>query len=118
MYCVATGRAKSRLEAQNLAPPVERGAISGPTGALLYDVSRQSVDSPGLIVEASPKFPDPTAAKTLLEAGIEPIADIEVETSSLLERAEEIRKVRKQLARQMQQASEESSRADPVGMFQ
>ena len=117
-YGVATGEAAALLSAHDIEPPDERGAISGPTGALLYEANQQDIDALGVIVEASARFPDPAAAKTLIETAIEPITGLTVETESLLEQAEEIRATRKQLAHRMQQASEESSKAEPVGMYQ
>lgn len=117
-YGVATGEGGAILSAHDIEPPDERGAISGPTGALLYEASRQDLDSLGLIVEASARFPDPAAATALIETAIEPITGLSVETESLLEQAEEIRATRHQLARRMQQAQEESSKAEPVGMYQ
>lgn len=117
-YGVATGEAGDILAAHDIAPPEERGAISGPTGALLYEANRQDVDALGVIVEASARFPDPAAATTLIETAIEPITGLAIETDSLLEQAEEIRATRQQLARRMQQAQEESSKAEPVGMYQ
>jgi len=118
LYGVATGEAAELLSMHDVPPPVERGAISGPTGALMYEASRRDLDGLGLIVEASSQFPDPAAARILLEEGIERIAGIDVETETLLEQAEEIRTARKKLAQQMQQASEKSSKAEPVGMYQ
>ncbi|MFB6128580.1 MAG: proteasome assembly chaperone family protein [Halorhabdus sp.] len=117
-YGVATGEAASLLSSHDIDLPDERGAISGPTGALLYEAGRQDVDALGLIVEASGRFPDPAAATTLIETAIEPITGLTVETESLVEQAEEIRETRQQLAQRMQQAKEESSKAEPVGMFQ
>lgn len=117
-YGVATGDAGDILAAHDIAPPDERGAISGPTGALLYEANRQDIDALGVVVEAASRFPDPAAATTLIETAIEPITGLTIETDSLLEQAEEIRATRQQLARQMQQAREESSKADPVGMYQ
>ena len=114
----ATGEAGDILAVHDIAPPDERGAISGPTGALLYEASRQHVDALGVIVEASGRFPDPAAATTLIETAVEPITGLAVETDTLLEQAEEIRATRQQLARRMQQAQEESSKAEPVGMYQ
>jgi len=118
LYGVATGSVDSLLDVHDIDPPVERGAISGPTGALMYEASRRDLGCLGLIVEAASQFPDPAAAQVLLEEGITRIADIEVETETLVEQAEEIRTARKNLARQMQQAQEESSKAEPVGMYQ
>lgn len=118
LYGVATGEAETLLSAHDLAPPVERGAISGPTGALMHEAGRREFDSVGLIVAASSQFPDPAAAKVLLEDGIERIAEVDVETETLVEQAEQIRSARTKLAKQMRQASEESSKAEPVGMYQ
>ncbi|WEL21288.1 PAC2 family protein [Halorhabdus sp. BNX81] len=117
-YGVATGAAKTMLSDHDIDPPDERGAISGPTGALLYEAHRQDIDALGLIVEASAGFPDPAAATALIETAIAPITDLAVETESLLERAEEIRATRQQLAQRMQQSQEASSKAEPVGMYQ
>ncbi|QGN06815.1 proteasome assembly chaperone family protein [Halorhabdus sp. CBA1104] len=118
LYGVATGRAEAQLRDHDIATPDERGAISGPTGALLYEATREDLDSIGLLVEASSQFPDPAAAKILLEKGIATLAQIDVTTETLVEQAEEIRIARKKLAKQMQQASDESSKAEPVGMYQ
>ena len=118
LYGVATGDAGHLLDTHDIAPPVERGAISGPTGALMYESSCRELDSVGLIVEAASQFPDPAAAKVLLEDGIERLTGVKVEVETLVEQAEEIRTARKKLAQQMQQASEESSKAEPVGMYQ
>lgn len=117
MYGVAVGELNQRLLDNNIEPPHEHGAISGPTGALLYECTRQDVDALGLIVEASPQLPDPGSAKYLIEHGIAPLAGIDVETNRLVEKAEEIRATRQKLAQRMQQASEESSKAEPVGMY-
>lgn len=118
VYGIATGDAGDRLSAQDIATPPERGVVSGPTGALLYQAKLQGMDSLGLVVEAAPQFPDPTAAKVLLDQAVAPIADIEIETDSLLDRAQEISEARERLAQRMQQSEDESSRAQPLGMFQ
>jgi uncharacterized protein len=118
LYGVATGDAEALLGDHDIAPPDERGAISGPTGALLYEATRQDLECVGLLVEASSQFPDPAAAKILIEDGIATLARLDVSTETLVEQAEEIRTARKKLAKQMQQATEESSKAEPVGMYQ
>lgn len=118
LYGVATGDAASELEAHGLGLPGERGVVTGPTGALLYQAEVQNLNSLGLIVEASPQFPDPGAAKQILDEAILDIADIDIDTEVLLERAQEISEARERLAQQMQQSDDESSRARPLGMFQ
>ena len=116
---IATGDGASHLDAHDVDPPEERGVIGGPTGALVNRASLRELDACGLIVESDPQFPDPAAARQLITSGIEPIADIEVTTDDLVERAEEIRSQKEQLARRMQQAAEEeSTQAQPLRMYQ
>ncbi|QCC52141.1 proteasome assembly chaperone family protein [Halapricum salinum] len=118
VFGIATGDAGSRLDDLGVKTPGERGVVSGPTGALVYQASMNDLDSLGFIVEASPQFPDPAAAKALLERAVEPVADIEVDTDALIERAQEISEAKEKLAKRMQEAGDERSQAQPVGMFQ
>ena len=119
VFGVATGAAETELTAHDVEAPREKGVIGGPTGALVNRASHADLDACGLIVESDPQFPDPAAARELIAHGIEPIAEIEVPTDDLVERAEEIREQKETLARRMQQASEEeSSQAQPLRMYQ
>ncbi|MFW5963635.1 MAG: proteasome assembly chaperone family protein [Natronomonas sp.] len=119
MYGVATGEADSILDEEGIVPPRESGLVSGPTGALLHRAGEAGLDSVGLIVQTEPQFPDPESARVLLEHGIGPIADIEVDTDALLERADEIQEARKQLAERLQDADrDESTQAQSIRGFQ
>ncbi|PSP92166.1 3-isopropylmalate dehydratase [Halobacteriales archaeon QS_4_66_20] len=118
MYGISTGDGDALLAEHDIAQPSESGLVSGPTGALLSEASQADLDSLGLIVQANKQFPDPEAARVLIVEGIEPIADIDVETDTLVEQAEEISQARENLAKQMQQAEDESSQAQPLGMYQ
>ncbi len=119
LYGVATGDGTALLDEAGIVPPRESGLVSGPTGALLYEASTRDLTSVGLIAEASRQFPDPEAARAVLEHGVAPLADIEVDTDELVEQAEEIRDARERLAQRMQQAeNDESSQAQPLRMFQ
>jgi uncharacterized protein len=89
--------------------------ISGPTGALLSQAAGHDLDALGLVVQSNPQFPDPEAARTLLVDAIQPITGVDVDTSKLVEQAEEIAQAREQLAQRMSQAAEESSQAQPIG---
>ena len=115
---VGHGEAASVLEDHGIDPPGEDGVISGPTGALLYQARRAGVDALGLVVESSRNFPDPEAARVLLKDGVCPVAGVSVETDTLVEQAEEISAAREELARRMQDAGQESSSAQPLGMYQ
>jgi uncharacterized protein len=119
LYGTATGDFGQLLDEYDIGSPTETGAISGPTGALLHRASRSGVGAIGLIVQSDPQFPDPAAAKVLLEDGIDPIAGIEVNTDELVESAEEIREQKEHFAQRMQETEEaESSQAQPLRMFQ
>ena len=118
MYGVGVGDGLSRLDAAGVAVPSETGLVSGPTGALLNDAVEQGQDAIGLVVESDPRFPDPEAARVLITDGIEPITDIAVPTDDLVDRAEEIRDAKERLAKRMQEASDESTQARPLGMYQ
>lgn len=118
LFGVATGGSKALLDEHSIDPPGEDGVVSGPTGALLAHAEREDIDAVGLIVETQAQFPDPEAARVILEHGIRPIAEVDVDTSSLVEQAEDIQQAREQLAKRMQDADEESSEAKPLRMFQ
>lgn len=118
LYGVGTGGGTERLATAGIATPAEMGMVSGPTGALLSHALDNDTTAVGFIVESDPQFPDPDAAKTVIKGGIEPIAGIDIETSDLTAKAAEIEQARKQLLKRMQQASEESSRAEPIRMYQ
>lgn len=119
LYGVATGEAGDRLDEQDIDTPTERGAVSGPTGALLHEASTRGIDAIGLIVDSDPKFPDPEAARILIEHGLNPLGDIDVPTDDLVDRAEEISEQKEKLAQRMQEAdTDESSQAQSIRMFQ
>ncbi|WP_459190973.1 proteasome assembly chaperone family protein [Halosimplex sp. J119] len=118
LYGVANGDAAGILDEHGIPAPTESGVISGPTGALLYEANRSDLDALGLVVESNRNFPDPEAARVVLLDGVGPIAGVDIETEHLVEQAEEISEARENLAQRMQEAQEESSRAQPIGMYQ
>ncbi len=119
LFGVATGNAGTVLESHAIDAPTEDGVVSGPTGALLNRAAQLDIDSLSLVVECSPQFPDPEAASVLLEKGIAPIADLEVDVSELIDRATEIRKQREAFAQRMQEmGNTESTQAQPLRMYQ
>ncbi|MFB6206259.1 MAG: proteasome assembly chaperone family protein [Haloglomus sp.] len=118
LYGVASGDVEARLDEAGIVPPRQGGLVSGPTGALLARAERQELDAIGLIVETEAQFPDPESARIIITGGIEPLTGIDVPTDDLVERAEEIREAREQLARRMEEADEESTQAQPIRGFQ
>jgi uncharacterized protein len=116
---VGSGAGSDVLEDGSVAVPAESGVVAGPTGALLNAATREGMDAACLVVESDPQFPDPEAARVVLESGIEPITGVDVAVSALVEHAEEIREQKQRLAERMQQAgSDESSQVKPLGMYQ
>lgn len=115
---VATGAGQSILDRADLSSPDHSGAVSGPTGAILHEAERRSLPAVGAVLAADPQFPDPAAAQVYLTEAVEPIAGVEVDTDSLVERAEEVSEAKAELARRMQEAGDESSQARPLGMYQ
>jgi uncharacterized protein len=118
LYGIGTGGTDALLAEHNIPTPTESGMVSGPTGALLAEADKQGLDSVGLIVQSDANFPDPDAARIFLKEGIGPLAGIDVPTGRLVEQADKVAAARERLAKQMQEAEEESTRAQPLGMYQ
>lgn len=115
LYGVSTGNGDELLG--DVEPPANAGVVSGPTGALLNEAYDRGVDGVGLVVESDPQFPDPTAARVIIEHGLKEITGIDVETSKLVEQAEDIMETKKDLAKRMGEGQEESTTATPRGMY-
>jgi uncharacterized protein len=111
------------LEADLRAADIElaegAGIVGGVTGALAQACYHAEVPAAILIVQANPYFPDPVAAKALIEEALEPLVEFEIETAELEEQAAEIREGKQQIAQQLKQQQEEGA-AQPQGrsMFQ
>jgi uncharacterized protein len=118
VYGISIGDADGYLDDAGVVPPREAGLVSGPTGALLNEALEREFPAIGLVTETEAKFPDPEAARAVLDHGIAPIAGIDVETEDLVEQAEEIQDAREQLAQQIQDGGDESSEAQPIRGFQ
>ncbi|WP_435345314.1 proteasome assembly chaperone family protein [Haloarchaeobius sp. HRN-SO-5] len=119
LFGVATGDGASMLDDADIGLPDETGVVSGPTGAFLNQSAEVGIDSVGLVVDSDERFPDPEAARVLIEQGISKLAGVDVDVSELVEHAEELRKQKEQLAERMRQANdEESSQAQPLRMYQ
>lgn len=115
---VFSGDASEVLEVSDIQRPGSFGIIAGPTGGLLEKAIRRDMDAIGLTVESDPKFPDPAAARELIENGVEPITGIDIDTEILQKEADQIRQKKKQLAKQMQEAEDhETSQAFPSEMY-
>ncbi len=119
LYGVSTGDADEVLEEAGIDTPAQTGLIGGPTGAMMHEASDRGLDAVGLVAETDPQFPDPIAARHLIDDGVEKIVGFDVETDVLVEQAEQIRDQKQQLAEMIQNAEKhERSQAYPEGMYQ
>jgi len=116
LYGVSTGDGEGLLS--GIEPPENGGVVSGPTGALLKEADDRDMDAVCLIVESDPQFPDPAAARIVIQNGIKPITGVGVDTSELVEKSEEIMEKKEQLAKKLQASEEKSTTATTTGMYQ
>jgi uncharacterized protein len=118
LFGVAAGDGGALLDDVDIGPPPEAGLITGPTGALLEHAVETDTTAVALVVESDPQFPDPEAARVLLKDGIGPLAAVDVPLDDLVEHAEDIREAKERLAERMQDATAESTQAQPLRMYQ
>lgn len=116
---VATAGATDRLAETDLQVPDNAGIVSGPSGALLAHAMETELPAIGVVADTTPRFPDPEAAKAVLERVVEPLAGVDVGVEQLLEHAERVRAAKQRLADQVAAAEDDSSsKATPLRMYQ
>ncbi|PSG97772.1 ATP-grasp superfamily enzyme [Thermoplasmatales archaeon SW_10_69_26] len=95
---------RERLTEAGIDLAEHTGTIGGVTGALLQACYRAQVPAVALVTRCRPKIPDPGAARSVIENGLEPLVDFDLDTSDLEERDEEIQRRLDEVARQYQQS--------------
>jgi uncharacterized protein len=98
---------KDELTAANIPLATDPGLIGGVTGALADDCYHADIPTVILIVKTNPFYPDPLAAQSLIENGVEPLVDFDIETPELEQQADAIRAELEQVAAQYQQFIQE-----------
>lgn len=81
---------------------ISRGAVSGISSSLLLYAHEKELNAVGMLVEGNPQMPDPRASATLLQK-FSSYRDIEIETESLIESAQQLED---QYAKMVNQANE------------
>ncbi|WP_207589649.1 PAC2 family protein [Halomontanus rarus] len=99
---------RTELEENEIPIAEEPGAVGDVTGALLNACYQADVPATLLLVQTSPKFPDPGAAKAVIETALEPLVEFDIETAALDEQAERIRRQKQQILQQQQEESAQS----------
>lgn len=118
IFGASTGGASMPLEELGISPPPATGMIVGPTGGLLEKTSRHQFPSQLIAVTCQRDFPDPLAAKKLIDEGVAPLTGVELDTSQLQEASEEIKEKKKQIAQKLKEAKQtEKSEAYPMEMY-
>lgn len=119
LYGVATGGVGDSFDGLDVPPPARSGQVTGPTGALLDEARRRDLPALGVIATSDTRFPDPAAARSVIERVVSPLTDVDIAPDRLEEQEAEIREAKKQLAEQLGEAeSDESSQAITTGMYQ
>ncbi|MFB6177172.1 MAG: proteasome assembly chaperone family protein [Halobaculum sp.] len=115
---VASGPATALVEEADLPVPEMAGMVSGPSGALLAHALEADLPALGLVVDTHTKFPDPGAAKAVLQRVVEPLAGVDVAVETLDHQAEQVQRAKEQLAERVAADDEKSSKATALPMYQ
>lgn len=118
MRGVAVGEGEDLFDGLDVPVPESAGLVSGPTGALLAHSFEADLPAVGLIVDVDPQFPDPGAARVVLEDAVEPITGVGVNVETLEAQAERIQRAKEQLAEQLREQEEDVSQARRLRMYQ
>ncbi|MFC7096159.1 proteasome assembly chaperone family protein [Halobaculum marinum] len=115
---LAVGEGAALLDGIDVPVPEAAGLISGPTGALLAHAMASDLPAVGIVVDVDPRFPDPAAARVVLESVVEPLTGVDVDVDALEAQAERIRRAKEQLAVQMREEDDSVSQAQRLRMYQ
>ncbi|PSQ08117.1 3-isopropylmalate dehydratase [Halobacteriales archaeon QS_6_71_20] len=118
LHGIAVGDGGTMLDRAGLTGPGSPGLVSGPTGALLAHALETGLDAVGIVVDVDSQFPDPMAARVVLEGAVEPITGLDVGVDELEEQAERIQRAKERLATRMQQGDRTVSQAQTLRMYQ
>lgn len=102
VYGIATTESqRDEIEDAGIELAEGRGSITGAPGALVSTCHRRGLPAIALLVKAQPQIPDPTAAQSAIEDGLEQLLGVEIDTDPLEEEAEEISRKKQQIAQQL-----------------
>lgn len=85
---------------------IERGAIAGISSSMLLYAHEKKLEAVGMLVEGKPKMPDPRAAAKILQKFAK-YMDLDIETESLIESAEQLEEQYSKMVAQTKQAQED-----------
>ena len=117
LYGLSTGDGDRLLDAADVDAPAQAGIVTGPTGALLNRTADEGMDGVGLLAETDGSLPDYDAAQVVLERGVEPIAEVDVDTEAFSADAHELSSVAQSALGQLDGDDNGNSRAQPTPTF-
>ncbi len=82
---------------------IKRGAIAGMSSSLLLHAQQQNIEAIGMLAEGTPKLPDPRAAAKLLQI-FASYKNLDIDTSPLIESADQLEQQYAQLVAKTKQA--------------
>lgn len=88
---------------------IERGAVSGISSSLLLHAHEKQIKAVGMLIEGNPKMPDPRASAKLLEK-FSDYRDIDIETESLIESAQQLENQYAKMVDQANKAKDDMER--------
>lgn len=116
-----TDAIEADLQSAGVSLAEGNGIIGGITGALLNECYQEDIPAAGLIVRAHPYLPDPTAARAVIETALEPMVEFDIDTTELVEQADQIKQQLQQIAQQYQetqQAGDQVQKTASPSMYQ
>jgi len=102
---ISTHSAASHAEKLDI-DVIKRGAISGISSSLLLYAHEQKIEAVAMLAEGSSNMPDPRAPATILDKFAD-YMEIDIDTSPLLESAEELEKEYAKLVQQTKKAQDD-----------
>lgn len=109
-----TDAVETDLQAAGITLAEGNGIIGGITGALVNECYQQDIPAAGLIVRAHPHLPDPTAARAVIEQALEPLVDFDIDTTELVEQADQIKQQLQQIAQQYRETQQAEDQVQPT----
>ncbi len=103
VWAVVSSHAASEKAADAGLELIKRGAIAGISSSLLLQAQQQDIEAIGMLAEGSSKLPDPRAAAKLLRV-FASYRGLDIDTSSLVESADQLEEQYAQLVAKTKQA--------------
>jgi uncharacterized protein len=117
VYGLSTGDGDDLLDEAGIVPPRYAGIVTGPTGALLERAAEVGLTGVGFLVESDDEFPDLDAARRVLDTGVSPLLDVDVDTAAFDDRSVETTPITQAYLEQLRETTDGTTRAQPTPMF-